>query len=408
MTNESSKSPKQLLSDDELNIIARAVETLLGDQHDAPVAIANLVQISEAERRNLLLRATLNNPPAPLPESLIIKKVVVREGYNPDDAESWDTKRFLGDWAGAAFLTHCAHNAGHGPRFYGGDRTSGYILLEDMGGEHKSLVEPLLGADAAVAEQALLQFTERLAHMHVDTAGRASEFYALMDSLNPQLAVQMRSGSSFANVRSQAMTTLAKLGITPSDAAEADLDAVAAALADPGPFLVYLHSDPCPDNFFWQGATLRLMDFEFGHMGHALRDLAYGRMFFPTCWCCNRVPDALVRKMEQRYRQIFSAYAPPVLDDAIFGRAMTVVCADWVINSLSWLLEPVLEEEREWGIANVRPRIVARLEAFISTSKEFAQLPGLRELAAHLLDVLQEQWPDLETLPLYPPFRANA
>jgi DNA-3-methyladenine glycosylase I len=35
---------------------------------------------------------------------------------------------------------------------------------------------------------------------------------------------------------------------------------------------------------------LRLIDFEFGRLGHALMDGTYGRMIFPSCWCANRLP----------------------------------------------------------------------------------------------------------------------
>ena len=405
MSSENNEPTKQPLSAKELETIARAVETRLGNQNAGPIQIAELVQISEPERRNLLLRATLDNPPPGLPNSLIVKKVVAEKGYDPDDATAWDTRRFFQDWAGAAFLSQCAPGAGHSPHFYGGDRNHGFILLEDLGDDHNSLVEPLLGSDAAAAEQALLRFTERLAHMHLDTAGRADEFYALVEQLNPQLADQMRSGAAFAQQRANTIAQLAALDINIPDAATSDLDMVAAALAAPGPFRAYLHGDPCPDNFFWQGATLRLIDFELGYMGHALCDLAYGRTYFPTCWCCNRVPDWLVGQMEARYRQIVGAHLPAVLDDAIFGRAMTVACAYWLISSLNWLLEPVLEEDRTWGIAQVRPRLLARLEVFIAASQEFDHLPGLCDLAVSVLAVLQNRWPALEPLPVYPALR---
>lgn len=402
--NESAKQP---LSAEELNAIARAVEKVLDDQYAGAVQIGNLAQISEPERRNLLLRATLDNPPAGLPHCLIVKKVVAEKGYDPDDAASWDTQRFFQDWAGAAFLTQCAPGADHSPHFYGGDRSHGFILLEDLGHAHGSLVEPLLGDDAAVAEQALIQFAECMAHMHVATAGRTDEFYALVAALNPQMATKMRAGDTFGQQRLKVAAELTGLGIEMTAAANSDLDTVAAALTGLGSFRVYLHGDPCPDNFFWQGADLRLIDFELGFVGHALRDLAYGRMYFPTCWCSNRLPDALVRRIEERYRQIFAMYYPAILDDAIFGNAMTEVCAEWIVSTLYLMLKHLLEKEHEWGIASVRPRVLARLESFIATSQEFDHLPGLRDLAARLLDVLQARWPELDPLPVYPALRGQ-
>ncbi|MEZ4663794.1 MAG: hypothetical protein R2911_40185 [Caldilineaceae bacterium] len=138
---------------------------------------------------------------------------------------------------------------GHSPHFYGGDRSNGFILLEDMGHDHGSLVEPLLGDDAAAAEQALLHFAERLAHMHVDTAGRADEFYALVESLNPQMADQMRNGEPFAQQRAKVATALADLGVEMTTAANRFRYGGGGVLANPGPLRVYLHGDPRPTTF---------------------------------------------------------------------------------------------------------------------------------------------------------------
>jgi len=383
--------------------IRLAIEALLSEGRAVPIQLADLERISEADRRNLLLRATLAAPRGDLPETLIVKKVVA-DHYNPDDATAWDTARFFRDWAGAAFLSQVAGAVGHGPRFYGGDRAMGFILLEDMGVYHGSLVGPLLSDDDVLATAALHSFAERLGQMHADTFGKAADYYALVTTLNPSLAATMQNTDEFPERIAKVLALLAPLGIEASAAAQAELQQLAAVVADPGPFTVYRHGDPCPDNFFWQGTTLRLLDFEFGHMGHGLTDLAYGRMYFPSCWCCNRVPIALVRRMETDYRTAFAHAYPAILDDTIFGRAMTAACAIWVIDSLNWLLASALEADQEWGIATIRPRITARVEAFIATCLEFDELPALRAVAEQLLATLQQRWPELEPLPLFPAF----
>lgn len=380
-----------------------AIEAVLSAGRPVPIQLADLERISEADRRHLVLRATLATPRAELPQTLIVKKVVA-DGYDPDDATHWDSVRFLRDWAGAAFLSQVAGAAGHGPRFYGGDRAKGFILLEDMGNYHGSLVGPLLGDDEVAATVALNYFGERLGQLHVDTFGKAADYYALVATLNPTLAATMQNQTEFDERLAKVKTLLGTLEIVLPPEAEAELERLAAVVADPGPFTVYRHGDPCPDNFFWQGTTLRLLDFEFGHMGHGLSDLAYVRMFFPTCWCCNRVPIALVRRIETDYRTIFGRVYPAILDDRIFGRAMSEVCAIWVIDTLAWLLTSALEKDQEWGIATIRPRITARLEAFIATCLEFDELPALREVAEQLLAALQQRWPELEPLPLFPVF----
>ncbi len=387
-----------------IQAIFRAVEALLSTDRSIPVQLSDLEQISEAGRRNLLLRATIANPPADLPRTLIVKKVI-SEHYDPDDVNSWDSMRFLKDWAGAAFLSQVAPESAHGPRFYGGDRALGLILLEDMGATHGSLVGPLLGVDIDGAEAALFHFAERLAQMHVDTWHKEAEFYAVVTTLNSQLATSMQESDNFTERIAKVTAQITALGVTLPTELDDELAALAAVVVAPGPFTVYRHGDSCPDNFFWQGMTLRLIDFEFGHMGHALSDLAYGRMIFPTCWCCNRVPPSVIDEMERRYRRIFAQCYPTILDDAIWGRAMSEVCGIWLIETLSWLLETSLTEDREWGISTIRPRIMAQLTAFIETSSALGHLPAWRTVAEQLQSVLQERWPDLEPLPFYPALR---
>ena len=241
--------------------------------------------------------------------------------------------------------------------------------------------------------------------MHVDTWGKRTEFYALVETLNPELATSMQRQDEFPERIAKVTAQIATLGVPLPPELDNELAGLAAIVADPGPFTAYRHGDPCPDNFFWQGTTLRLIDFEFGHMGHALSDLAYGRMNFPTCWCCNRVPPSVIDEMERRYRRMFAQRYPAILDDALFGRGMTEVCGIWLIDSLSWLFETSLTEDREWGIATIRPRIMAQLTAFCETSTAYDHLPTWRMVAEELQTTLQARWPDLEPLPFYPALR---
>jgi hypothetical protein len=150
---------------------------------------------------------------------------------------------------------------------------------------------------------------------------------------------------------------------------------------------------------------MRLIDFEFGRFGHALLDGIYGRMMFPTCWCANRLPGGLVTQMESVYRAELAAGCPEAEDDHVFETALVHACAFWVVNTLGRHLEGALGEDRPWGIATMRPRLLARLEAFIATAAEFDQLPAVRGTASRLLEVLEKRWPEAPQLPLYPAFR---
>jgi hypothetical protein len=385
--------------------IVTAATQLLARRYGAPVVFTDVECISEEERRNRLLRCTLGNSSPGLPATLIIKQVVAK-AYNPDDVAAWDTRRFFQDWAGAEFLSSLPGHPGHGPHFYGGDRTLGFFVLEDLGRQQRSLVEPLLEGDAATAEGALLRYVTRLGNLHADTVGKAADFEAVLYGANP--ALRSATTAHQAELRQyveEFARLLTSLGVHTETHLQAELHGVIDAIEQPGPFAAYIHADPCPDNMFYIGDDVRLIDFEFGRFGHALVDAAYGRIIFPTCWCCNRIPTNVLVKLEAAYRSALATGCAAAADDHLFTQALAQVCAFWLLQSCSWLLPGALQEDHTWGIASVRSRILARLEAFITTASDFDQLPATRMAANHLLEVLQERWPATEPLPLYPAFR---
>ena len=49
--------------------------------------------------------------------------------YNPDNTESWDTRRFFNDWIGSQFLNTTPSQHQHSPYFHGGDRSLGFIVI---------------------------------------------------------------------------------------------------------------------------------------------------------------------------------------------------------------------------------------------------------------------------------------
>lgn len=379
--------------------ILASAEPVLSQSLSRPVRLGEVNCLSDDERRNLLLR--VHDLDGGRPASFIIKKVVA-DSYNPADLTSWDTSRFLNDWAGAEFLSKVLSNP-RSARFYGGDHAEGFFILEDLG-EHRSLVEPLLEQDAASAEKALLGLWISLGAMHAETIGRSAAFQEIVSRLNPQASTSAPA-LTVADGLPQLRDQLEKFGAGVDAACLSEIEAVIDAVGNPGPFLSYVHGDPCPDNVFWDGRELRLIDFEFGGLGHALTDAAYARMLFPSCWCANRVPRDVVSRMEVAYRTELINGCPAAQDDAIFGGALTDVCGFWLVSSLSRSLAKAIEADRTWGIATIRQRVVARLEAFVATAEEFDRRPALRRVATRLLDALHAAWPELAPLPFYPAFK---
>jgi hypothetical protein len=330
----------------------------------------------------------------------MIKKVEAKP-YNPEDADSWDRMRFFSDWIGSQFLSSIPGKFKHSPYFYGGDRNLGLIILEDV--QYRTrLVEPLLGDDRSQAESMLLQYATCLAQLHVDTIGKATEFGELSKEIAPNLK-PTRATIAIHQHRS----LLENLGIYPESIWLRDLAAIDEAVNYPGEFLAYIHADACPDNVLDTGEALRLIDFETGHFGHALIDATYGRMMFPSCWCANRLPQAMVQQMENTYRTILSKQCPVAEDEQLFEAALVKACGFWLLDTLMRHggLERALRKDFRWGISTMRQRILARLEAFITISQEFNQLPGLCDTSNRLLDRLRQCWLNVPCLPLYPAFQ---
>ena len=154
-------------SNDPDDPLLRAAERVLAQTWGYEVRLGQGTRLTAPSRRNLLLRCPVLSGRGPA--SLIVKQVT-SEAASLHQADPWDVQRFCRDWAGAQFLSAAQDHAPHSPRFYGGDREVGFILLEDLG-THTSLVEPLLHGAEADAVQALLGYAARLGALHTDTIG---------------------------------------------------------------------------------------------------------------------------------------------------------------------------------------------------------------------------------------------
>jgi hypothetical protein len=350
----------------------------------------------------------LTNAPSGTVTSTILKQV---QGDDDQPYDPGNTKphspawRFFNDWAGAEFLSSIPTAAPLAARFYGGDRALGFILLEDLG-TGESLAELLRGNDPAQARAGLLAFAQALGTMHAATAGKVQEYTALRARLGGEEASQPPHSSirhDWLRVRKAA----APFGMTASSHEEEELEAVEAELNSPGPFLAFTHSDPCPDNNRWQDGELRLLDFEFGQLRHALLDGVYGRVPFPTCWCLGRLPTNLPGEMEKAYRTALIAGVPEAAEDVRFHTALTAVCAHWTAVTTAWHLEKALQEDHTWGLATLRQRVVFRLEGFAATTAEFGRLLALGAASAALAQRLRAEWGEEAEMALYPAFATH-
>lgn len=384
--------------------VTKVGERILSDIFGSPINFTDVQRLSEPDRRNSILRC-ITVPTDNVPSTFIIKKVQA-EAYDPEDSSSWDTQRFFNDWVGSKFLSSLEGDTNHGPQFYGGSRELGFIVLEDLG-VHRSLVEPLLHENTDSAKFALLRYSTRLGKMHADTVNRSDAYRKLFDSISSSRNSSAPTEQGLSESVEKVKAILASLEVLSEPAFLQEMQEIVSAVLNPEPFLAYIHGDPCPDNVFDNIEQLRLIDFEFGRYSHALIDATYARMLFPTCWCANRIPQSIVEEMENRYRMELIQGCPQAQENSVWEQALVNICGYWLLNTLSWHLEPALEEDRSWGIASVRQRIVARLEAFVTTSEKFGYGSAIAGTAGSLLDTLNKRWIGTDSLPLYPAFQSE-
>lgn len=385
---------------------------LLTTHFKRPITIDSATVLSEPDRRNLILRLYITNPTDGIPSTVILKKTALESERETQEEQ---LNRFAHDWAGIEFLT--AIGSHHGPYFYAGNFEHLFILLEDLGSEHNSLVGPLTRKptleNVQHAEAALLAYTRRVAKMHADTFGKTEQFETILKNIYPQ-------ATHFHYHKPDDINKLPELfkryiGYDNKNLV-IELNAIFAAI-EMNDFKVLLHGDICPDNVFFQGKEIRLFDFEYGDTGHALLDGVYLRMSMPSCWCSKRSPPDIVSKMEAIYREELKQKIPAASDDALYDEAMVNACAYWLIRSLIWWVDEFFETEKNcpsgpvdtdslWDPNNngFRPRIISRIEAFLEISQKHNLLPLLRGASSQLLVLLRNKWPEANALDLYPVF----
>ena len=397
---------------------------LLSTYFKKTVQFSKIIQLSESGRRNLILRLEIANSTADMPKTVVLKmtaieKQIFEAAANAEteiETEQEQTSRFAHDWAGLEFLTEIGGN--HAPKFLIGSVEYKFILIEDLGVAHPSLVGPLTRAASLFnlqeAKSALLSYVSRLGKMHADTAGKSEQFIAILKRVYPQALhynyvtdldaeIILNHFKKFTGNETQELTQ--------------EIYSIIEFSQSKNEFTVFLHGDICPDNVYYQNNEMRFIDFEFGDFGNALIDATYLRMHMPSCWCSKAVPFSIVHEMEATYREELIKGVPSAADDVIFNKQLAYACAYWLIKTLKGLDEFIAHEwicpsgpvdpDSQWEPDKnaFRPRILSRLESFILCIKETDHLPNLKNSSIELLSYLRKIWPEAQNIDMYPVFK---
>lgn len=397
--------------------VREAVQYLLQQYSATSCEIKSIVFLSEPERRNLVLRLYLENQSDDIPASIILKQSLP-EMTDDDDKKAY--ARFARDWAGLEFLSEIKQWHHNVPTFYGGNKEYRFILLEDLGREHVSLVDSLTLPSRAEAIAALHRFMTTLGNFHAASFGHIAEYETILHNIIEQAeSIQDELNFMVNDLLPKLELASKSLGLTITPEIIDEAQHIIKSMIRPGPFTVLTHGDICPDNVFdhKDSQELQLIDFEWSRVRNALLDGTYLRMSMPTCWCAKAIPNEVIEPLEAIYRDQLKHAIPAASDDSAYMKAYTEACGFWLLQQTIPLLNTVIDKDRIgpsgpthpkslWRPEEnkVRPRVITRLQAFIDVTSKNDQLPYLRKMAQELLSTLKTRWREVKALEFYPAF----
>ena len=415
--------------------LGRHVEELLTATYQTSVS---LTWSQWMPGRSNICRFTVRKGPAELGNSLIVKRLPTAQ-VDLANSSSYPSPRyrFFNDWAGLQFLSEVVHGASLSPRLYAAqhataDRATDLIVMEDFKTE-RDVSSFLKGKEPRLAEEILLLWAGALGNLHASTVGKEALFKLIRDELAPRRPswgwvphwqrlpatyeklvqtlpedIKQTGFERFHWMHFVLHQTASVLSVPVSPTAAAELETVIQALCTPGPFLAYTHGDPCPGgNCLVMGKEVRLVDFENGDYRHALFDIVYARIGFPTCWESMLLPHSSILCIEQAYRAEFVKGCPEASDNRRFAQELVHACAYWTLMLCQFnAIAQFPTGDRYWKPYRMCQRILTRFERFAQTTIEFGYLESLGSLFAAMASTLRERWPaHAQLLPVYPALR---
>jgi hypothetical protein len=326
-------------------------------------------ELLESETRSVVVRAQARGGP--------VASVILKHFRD-------DTVCGLDDWAGAAFLTRRGLEAG--PRFLAGEVASRLFLLEDLG-RAPALEALLCGEDARAAAGGVLALARLAGPLHARTLGLQAEYDMVRQALPPRpLRVRVENARYLLGHEGRLLRWLAAVEAAPAPGMHEELEALARALAEPGPFLAFTHGDLAPSNVLHTPAGPRLVDFEYAGMRHALYDALLWLVTVP-------LPEELISRADLTYRIALSSACEAAQVDAQWAQARATLALARTVNLFQWVHPRALEEEHAWapGLSERAALLhhLARCRALLAPVDGF---PGLARTLETLEARLRERW----------------
>jgi hypothetical protein len=232
----------------------------------------------------------------------------------------------------------------------------------------------------------LSAFAASMGELAAASAGHAALFNARRTALGTSGDQLGDWEHAYTGLWRDGLARAAAFGVPLSAAAQRDLEAAVAELADPGPFLALTNGDTESHNFLTGPGGGRLIDFEGAGFRHALTAATSFTVPGPL-WLAVSGPEQVAA-----FRRALARTVTEAEDDRRFGFALASASLVWVMMRTARL---TMLDARSPG-DDSRTQMVALLEAGARTAEAHQALPHLAAWCRSTAAQLRRRWPDTD------------
>ena len=330
--------------------------------------------------------------------SVVVKRVTDRR-FDRDPGRSAPS-RALNEIAASSFFAE--QGVAVGPRLIDWDETDGLVVFEDLG-PLPTLEFRLWDPGYEDATPGLLAMAESLAVMHRVGMGCEPRFQGHQQQLG---TMSPRSDSTTDQRRrlSRFEASLREMDVEMAPGFKSDLGQIESLIHDERQFRSIIHADAGPQNFLYADGAGHLIDLEFVTVGNVFCDVVGPRLGFPQTMYVAEVPNAIVAKFEDAYREAVMPVFTEFTDQSVFTRGLVAGAGHWAMNRWSsvWNETHPPEQQRS-ELLDTLARNHLVLDGLTSLTSEVGMFEGLGATIAGLMERARAV-KEIEKLPVYPAF----
>jgi hypothetical protein len=384
-----------------------AAERVLSRREGTGIVLADPEDLGGSDR-SVVARARVVRNPFSLPRSLVVKHYLAQPMPDRPDPFHYEV-------ASCQLFTALPADERSSPVLIAHDPQARLLVLEDLG-RSSTLADKLFGPDAEAARRCLLGWARALGRMQAATAGRESDFGALLRRQGERAWRDPVAEAARAALAGLPELVADRLAVAVSSAAVQEAHETVRLLGGTR-YRAFSPSDTCPDNNLVTSRGVRFVDFEWGCFRDIVLDAAYFRVPFPACEASFALPPKLAAAMEEVWRAEVVGMWPELDEPDRLQRRLLDAQLLWVWLCTWWLLPRLPADGAASGRdgplgpdASRSPRVSTALSHYwreLGAAATEAGRAATAELADAVVAALRTRVPDAPpTLVLYPALRS--